>query len=144
MRARAFQWSLCGFAALFSACGEETICTDELRLAVRVHVTSPEGLAIDRVTAERSHEMACSFSSMPQGADAGSDGMYRCREQGGGVYTVRVYSGDEVWTAAVHIDANECHTTEIKDVRVVLDPEDHGDPDLDPDSDERMEEVDES
>ena len=130
--------------ALLGACGEETICTDELRLAIRVYVTSPEGLPIDRVTAERSHEMACSFSSA-QGTDAGSDRMYRCHEQqgGGGVYTVRVYSGDEVWTAAVYIDANECHTTEIKDVRVVLDPEDHGDHDLDPDSDERMEEVDE-
>ena len=143
MRPRAFQLSLFGFAALVGACGEEKICTDELRLAIRVYVTSPEGLPIDRVTAEQSHEIACSFSSAPQGADAGSDRMYRCHEQGGGVYTVRVYSGDETWTASVHIDANECHTQEIKDVRVVLDPADHGDHDVDPDDDEDMEEVDE-
>jgi hypothetical protein len=142
MRPRAFQLSLFGFAALLGACGEEKICTDEPRLAIRVYVTSPEGLPIDRVTVQLTHEIECSLSSTPH--DAGSDRMYRCREQGGGVYTVRVYSGDEVWNAAVHIDANECHTTEIKDVGVVLDPNDHGDHDLGSDEDDDMDEVDES
>jgi hypothetical protein len=150
MRPRAFQLSLLGFvafAALSGACGEEKICSRNLRLAVRVHVTSPAGLPIDRVTAEQSHEIECGFSSSPD--DAGSDRMYRCHEQGGGLYTVRVYSGDAVWTSAVHVDANECHTTEIKDVDVTLDPnhagqdddqddEDHeDDKDGDLDSDER-------
>jgi hypothetical protein len=120
MRALASQLSLLGFAVLFGACGEETICTDELRIAARVHVTSPEGLPVDRVTAEQSHEIECWFSSAPE--ESGVDRMYRCAEQGGGVYTIRAYSGDRVWTEEVHIDANECHTTEIKDVDLVLDP----------------------
>lgn len=122
MRPTPLQLSLTGLAALFGACGEETICTNEARIAVRVHVTSPDNLPIDRVTAQQSHEIECWFSSITD--DSGADRTYRCTEQGGGEYTIRAYSGDDVWTATAHIDANECHTTEIKDVDLVLDPKD--------------------
>jgi hypothetical protein len=108
------------WATVLGACSGERICTEEERLAVRVHVASPFGLPVDRVTAERDHEMVCAFSATVD--DAGTDLMFRCNEQGEGTYTVRAYSGKRVWSAQVHIDANECHTTEIEDVDLVLDP----------------------
>ncbi len=139
MRPSAVQWMLLGTVALLGACGEERICTRDLHVAIRVHVTSPAGLPIDQVTAEQSQEIECEFSSAAD--DAGSDRMYRCHEQGGGGYTVRVYSDDDVWSTAVQIDANECHTTQIKDVDVVLDPDDANVDDVDPDSGERGDEA---
>jgi hypothetical protein len=133
MRAIAVQLSVLAVAvvsaAMLGACSGEHICTEEERIAVRVHVSSPFGLPSDRVTAEQDHEMVCAFSSSSD--DATTDFMYRCAEQGEGIYIIRAYSGDQVWSARVHVNANECHTTEIKDVDLVLDPAHPSDPDRD-------------
>lgn len=110
-----------GLAALLSACSGELVCTEEQRVAVRVHVSSPVGLAVDGVTAEHDHEMPCGASSVE--SDASPTGVFRCLEQGGGRYTIRVYSGDLCWTAHVKVAANECHTTEIANVAIVMDPD---------------------
>jgi hypothetical protein len=110
-----------GLAALTSACSGELVCTEEQRVAVRVHVSSPAGLAVDGVTAEQDAEMACGASSVE--SHASPTGVFRCMEQGGGRYTIRVYSGDLCWTAHVNVMANECHTTEIGNVAIVMDPD---------------------
>jgi hypothetical protein len=107
------------FAALVGACSGELVCTEELRVAVRVHISSPENLPVDLVTADHRQEQECGSSSMESDSP---DGIYRCSEQGGGDYTIRVYSGDLVWSQGIEIDANECHTTEIRDVDIVMDP----------------------
>jgi hypothetical protein len=88
-------------------------------VAVRVHVSSADELPVDRVTAELSHERDCAVSLE---SDASAYGIYRCTEQGGGSYTIRVYSGDKTWSTNVRVTANECHTLEIKDVEISLDP----------------------
>jgi hypothetical protein len=122
MRSIVFPVMLSSFAALTLACGGELVCTQEQRVAVRVHVSSPrdQDLPVVRVTADNGREDVCESSSE---ADASSAGTYRCNEQGGGEYTIRVYSDALTWTTRVDVDANECHTTEIKDVDVVLDPQ---------------------
>jgi hypothetical protein len=108
-------------AALIGACSGEQVCTEEERIAVRVHVQSPFGFRVDGVTAQQDHEMICALSSSAD--DATTDLMFRCTEQGEGIYTIRVYSGDTIFSGRVHVDANECHTTEIKDVDFVLSPD---------------------
>jgi hypothetical protein len=121
MRTAALSLRVLGLAALLSACGGELVCTEEERVAVRVHVSSPSGLPIDSITAEHEDEAQCEPSSRE--TDGSPDGVYRCMEQGGGRYTIRVYSGDLCWTTHVDVSANECHTTEIGNVDVVMDPD---------------------
>lgn len=106
-------------AALFSACSGELVCTAEDRVAVRVNVSSPSGLPVDSITADRTREAECGESS---GEAQQSDGVFRCMEQGGGQYTIRVYSGNLCWTTQVDVHANECHTTDIANVDIVMDP----------------------
>jgi hypothetical protein len=120
MRSIVFLLSVVGLSLLAPACDGELICTEELRVAVRVHISSPEDLPVDRVTADLKRETECESFSLE--TDASGEGIYRCNEQGGGRYTIRVYSGDMSWSTGVSVTANECHTTEIKDVDVVLDP----------------------
>lgn len=120
MRLVVFPSSMVVFAALIGACSGELVCTEEQRVAVRVNISSPDDLPVERVTADRSSEIDCDPSSAEY--DASTDERYRCTEQGGGEYTIRVYSGDQVWTHEVHVHANECHTTEIADVDIVMDP----------------------
>jgi len=119
MRLVVFSSSMVVFAALIGACRGELVCTEEIRVAVRVHISSPDYLPVDRVTAERSRESDCDASSIE--SDASTDETYRCNEQGGGEYTIRVYSGDQVWTNEAYVRANECHTTEIADVDILMD-----------------------
>jgi len=120
MRTAVLSLRLLGWAALLSACSGELVCTEEQRVAVRVHVSSPDGLPVDGVTADQESERACGASSLE--SDASPNGVFRCLEQGGGRYTIRVYSGNLCWTANVHVPANECHTTEIANVAMVMDP----------------------
>jgi len=121
MRLVVLSSSMVVLAALIGGCRGELVCTSEVRVAVRVNIASPDYLPVERVTAERSHEVDCGPSSSIE-SDASTDEMYRCNEQGGGEYTIRVYSGDQVWTDKAHVDANECHTTEIADVDIMMDP----------------------
>lgn len=112
---------LLSLAALLGACSGELVCTQEQRVAVRVHVSSPDGLPVDNVTADQEGEKQCDVSSVENAATP--TGVYRCMEQGGGKYTIRVYSGDLCWTANVDVTANECHTTDIGNVAIVMDPD---------------------
>jgi hypothetical protein len=120
MRSIVFPLSVVGLSLLSPACDGELVCTQELRVAVRVHVSSPDELPVERVTADLKREADCESFSIE--TDASAEGIYRCNEQGGGRYTIRVYSGDLVWRTESHVTANECHTLEIEDVDVVLDP----------------------
>jgi hypothetical protein len=121
MRRIVFPASLLVFVGLSAGCGGELICTDELHVAVRVHISSPDAQPVDRVTADNRKEETCESMSIEADASA-PDSTYRCNEQGGGDYTIRVYSGAAMWSAHIEVEANECHTVEIQDVDVVLDP----------------------
>jgi hypothetical protein len=91
-------------------------CTAELRTAVQVTVTAEGGLTIDRVTAERGKEHDCE----PWDDVAVNPALYSCHEQGGGKYTVRVYSGMLTWTRSVEVpeDDDGCHVTETKELEI--------------------------
>jgi hypothetical protein len=110
------------------ACATDQVitCTDELRSAVVVHVSSPGGLAVDGVSAMReggAHECESSLFYDAGSNDAGAVQSYTCWEQGGGTYVVRVKSGASTWTKRVEIDTDGCfHVTEQKTLNFVLDP----------------------
>ena len=105
-------------ALISPACSSsQKSCTLELRTAVRVQIESPGDLPITAVAAENTGEQACSeFTPTP---DAGYVG-YDCYEQGPGVYTVRVKSGVMTWTQSTSVAGDECHVTEQKALRFVL------------------------
>lgn len=99
-----------GFAllVLLAACGDDAECADEIRIAATVSVQAPAGVKVDQVTIERRAEETCGSVSTREG-----ELLYTCWEQGGGgTYTVRVYSGDGVWTNSVEIESASCHVKE--------------------------------
>lgn len=102
----------CACCALVSACGDDE-CTAELRIAAEVTVTGTG--RIDKVTIELESEEECGSFFDPNVGQ-----VFTCWEQGGGLYTVRVYSGDMVREKQVQIDADECHIMERVSVQVDL------------------------
>lgn len=91
------------------------VCTTELRTAVSVSIDA-NGLPISSVTATNQSEAPCTRLS----ASEASPVEYACYEQGGGIYVIRVSSGSETWTKSVTVAADECHTTEQKNLAFVL------------------------
>jgi hypothetical protein len=123
-------WRLIGLATLaLPACprtperhdnpAREIYCTQELRIAVHVRISSPTGLPATAVTAFNEAERTCKMSSSP---DETVPAVYYCTEQGGGRYVVRVRSGSMTWTQVVSVDADECHVTGAETVAFWLDP----------------------
>lgn len=111
---------VCTWCVAAVACGDEE-CSAEQRVAIELTVTGAG--PIDRVTAELESEEECGtgrFSS-PIGSFSAPDQAYNCWEQGGGVYTVRVYSGAAVHEMQVEIEADECHIKERASVTIDLD-----------------------
>ena len=98
--------------AMGVACEDDVVCTAYLG-AFTVRVTSPEGLVVDRVTAERAGVAECDHY-------VGSE--FICHEQGGGEYTVKVHSGDLVWTDRVTFkeDDDGCHIVVDKEVEIEM------------------------
>ena len=79
-------------------------CSDELRIAIELHLTIPSGVKVERVTAELTREEECTFFRTLSGP------VYTCYEQGGGDYLVRIYSdGEEIESEVVGVEADECH-----------------------------------
>lgn len=104
----AFAWCVVAFA-----CGDDE-CSAEQRVAVQVLVNGAG--PIDKITVELEREEECgSFR------DANLGQVYTCWEQGGGLYTVRVYSGDEVHEEQIEIEADECHIKQRESVTIDLD-----------------------
>jgi hypothetical protein len=114
-----------------SACSDSITCTFDQKLAITVQVQYTQGLEPDLVTAAQSARPQECWNTDEFARDAGgsasgvpSVNTYHCHEQGGGEYVVRVVSGNLSWTQSVDIAANQCHTTEHKELRFVLDPSD--------------------
>jgi len=105
---------------VWSACGDDVVCTSELRAAVLVVLTSPEGLPVDSVTAEHGSVFDCKMISGFVGKEA--SGHYACWEEGGGEYTVRIHSGALVWTRKVSVveEGDGCHVKEAADITLAL------------------------
>jgi hypothetical protein len=102
----------CAGCAAVAACGDDE-CKPELRIAAEVIVTGAG--PIDKVTIELESEKECgSFF------DQGVGQVFTCWEQGGGLYTVRVYSGDVVREKQVEIEADECHIKERASLQIDL------------------------
>jgi hypothetical protein len=94
--------------ALSAASADPHECSAELR-AIRVELSSPEGLVVDSVTIENEHEQPCE--------EATPDALaYDCHEQGGGEYIVRVHSGELTWTQTLEITHDGCHIPEGESV----------------------------
>lgn len=99
-------------AALFpfvvAACGDDSKCGDEVRIAASVTVSAPAGMVVDDVTIEKNREELCGTVSTRDQRT-----VYQCWEQGGGgLYVVRVYSGERVWSASREIEGASCHVRE--------------------------------
>lgn len=100
--------------SLVAGCDDS--CSDELLLALELHITVAEGVTVNKVTAEREHEEACDFTRNPAGGD---ELIYGCHEQGAGTadYKVRVYSNDRViYEDSVEVPGDSCH---VKDQVIV-------------------------
>ena len=107
-----------GFALV--ACGDETrTCTTELRTAVIVNVSSPDGLPVSAVTSALLGEQPCEGGPTKV---AGFDYRYLCYEQGEGVYKVRVKSDALTWTQRASLGSDGCHVDGEKTLNFVLDP----------------------
>jgi hypothetical protein len=102
----------CAGCAVVAACGDDE-CKPELRIAAEVIVTGTG--PIDKVTIELESEKECDFF-----VDPGLGQVFTCSEQGGGLYTVRVYSGDTVREKQVEIEADECHIKERASLQIDL------------------------
>lgn len=123
MASRRIFWAA---AFILGACAsaDNPICTGELRNAVTVHVSSPQGLPVDAVTVKNVVKARCSGPVSGDDDDAGSsDSTYTCYEQSGGTYQIEVKSGDDTWSIAVQLFANDCHVIQAKEVQIVLDPD---------------------
>src|ERR1044071_591641 len=83
----------CVGCCALASCGDDD-CSAEQLVAVEVMVSGSG--PIDKVTVERKAEEECgSFF------DAELGQVFTCWEQGGGTYTVRVYSGERVVEAQI-------------------------------------------
>jgi hypothetical protein len=81
-----------------------------------MRLTVPNGVRIDRITAERRIEEECgSFSNRSAGQ------VFTCWEQGGGIYIVRVYSGGQpLYAEEVDVEADECHVKQRASIEIDL------------------------
>jgi hypothetical protein len=91
--------------SLLAGCKDD--CTDELKIALELHIGVPDGVSISKVTAELEREEQCTSFRPDKTSD---EQVYTCYEQGGGGYLVRVYQGDQViHEETVDVTADECH-----------------------------------
>ncbi len=99
-------------SSIAGACEDDVPCTANI-VSFQIIVSSPEGLPIDRVTAERERVDDCTAVGAVT---------YSCHEQGGGDYTIRVYSGDLVWTRETTLDEDEdgCHLEQSQSTEIEL------------------------
>ena len=97
-------------------------CKQDERIAIELTVRNVAGRNLE-VTAEldANGEQSCDrISDLNVGIEAGGR-IYTCIEQGGGTYTVRVYSDDVVLhEEEIEIEADECHIKELARVEVDL------------------------
>jgi hypothetical protein len=102
---------VCASCVVAFGCGDDE-CSAEQRVALEVIVGSAG--PIDKVTVELEDEEECGTGRSSGASPSFSDPelVYTCWEQGGGVYTVRVYSGTEVYEEQIEIEADECHIKE--------------------------------
>jgi hypothetical protein len=109
-----------GVGALALGACKDDGCSDELKIALEVHVTAPVDVAIDKVTVELESEQECgSFRDRTT-----DERVWTCYEQGGGPYLVRVYSGDEeIHQETKRVEADDCHIKERETVFITVDPE---------------------
>lgn len=98
---------------------DEIECTEELRIAVVVRVSSPTRGPVTAVTVFNQTELPCRASPRTNPTPPAE---YLCFEQGGGRYVVHVRRGPTTWTQVVSIDADECHVTRRETVDFWLDP----------------------
>ena len=102
--------AITGLLALLGACSDKKDCNSELMIAVELDLTVPEGVTVTRVTAENEAERECEFTRDENNTERR---LYACYGQGGGDYTIRVYSGDDViYTETDEVDADECKVNE--------------------------------
>jgi hypothetical protein len=100
-------------------CGALASCSDDdctpvqlVAVDVMISGTGP----IDKVTGELETEEECgSFF------DEDGNQIFTCWEQGGGTYTVRVYSGDRVVEEQIAVEADACHIKERAWLNIDLD-----------------------
>ena len=107
--------SLVSGLSLVAGCSDDS-CSDELLLALELHIKVAEGVTVNKVTAERESEIACDFTRNTGG---GGELIYGCHEQGTGTadYKIRVYSDDRViYEDSTEVPADSCH---VKDQVIV-------------------------
>lgn len=105
-------------ASLLSACDEG--CSDELKIAIELYLTVPDGVSVDKVTAELDEEQECT-SFRPDKEQP--EQVYTCYEQGAGSYKVRVYSaGKEIHSEDVEVRPYECHAERVSSFITVEPP----------------------
>lgn len=97
-------------------------CKREQRIAVELTVRNLAGRDIE-VTAELdgNGEQSCDRTSDLNVGVAAGGRVFTCIEQGGGTYTIRVYSDDNVLhEEQLEVEADECHIKELVKAEVDL------------------------
>lgn len=98
---------LLGALALVAACDNGSKC-DEEKIAIELQLIVPDGTSIEKVTVELKDEQECGTVY-----DPAMGKLYTCWEQGGGTYTLRVYSaGQVIHTQEVELESDGCHIKE--------------------------------
>ena len=98
---------LSALSLLAAGCKDD--CSDELKIALELHISLPDGVTISKVTAELEQEEKCTSFRPDKTSD---EQVYTCYEQGGngGGYLVRVYQDDQViHEETANVMADECH-----------------------------------
>ena len=111
--AKWWQVFACAGCIALAACGDDQ-CSAGQRVAINVMISG--SAPVDKVTAELEFEEECGFNRQ-----VGQ--VFTCWEQGGGTYTVRVYSGDMVHEEEIEIEADECHIKERATLFIDLEAE---------------------
>jgi hypothetical protein len=100
--------SVSALSLLAAGCKDDD-CSDELKIALELHIGVPDGVTISKVTADLEQEEQCTSFRPDKTSD---ELVYTCYEQGGqgGGYLVRVYDGDQViHEETVEVMADGCH-----------------------------------
>lgn len=97
-------------------------CKREQRIAIELTVRNLAGRDVE-VTAELDGkgEQSCDRTSDLNVGIAAGGRVFTCIEQGGGSYTVRVYSEDNViHEEQIEVEADECHIKELVKAEIDL------------------------
>ena len=122
IRRNVFTWVLLALGFTTTACGDDLLCTLEIRTAVRGSVYSADGQAViaDRVIL--SNEQTDQECEIHLATEEGDEPSYSCIEMIEGAATLNVFVGQQILVRDVKLESDGCHVRALR-VDVHLAPE---------------------